>query len=238
MELLILTVSLCLLMAAVHSAEKDDGAYSQRRWDMVESQIVSRGISEARVIEAMLKVPRHRFVHQDFRHQAYLDCALPIEMGQTISQPYIVAYMTELLSLNEGDRVLEIGTGSGYQSAILAEMGCEVYTIEIIEPLSSSAIAVLDDLGYKNIHFKVGDGYEGWEEHAPYDAIVVTAAPPEIPEPLKAQLKEKGRMVIPVGENIQELILITHTKGGIDEKRVTPVRFVPMVGEAQKHHHE
>lgn len=237
MELLILAVSLCLLLAAAFNADKDGGTYSQRRWDMVESQIVSRGVSGARLIEAMLKVPRHKFVHQDFRHQAYLDCALPIEMGQTISQPYIVAYMTELLNLKEGNKVLEIGTGSGYQSAILAEMGCEVYTIEIIEPLSKSAKEVLDELGYKNIHYKVGDGYEGWKEHAPYDGIVVTAAPPEIPEPLKAQLNERGRMVIPVGENIQELVLIKNTKTGLVEKRVTPVRFVPMVGEARKSHH-
>lgn len=236
MELFILTVSLCLLLAAVYNAEQDDRAYSQRRREMVESQIISRGINDARVIEAMLKVPRHKFVHEDFKHQAYLDCALPIEKGQTISQPYIVAYMTEILSLNEGDKVLEIGTGSGYQSAILAEIGCDVYTIEIVEPLSLRARAVLDDLGYKNIHYKVGDGYQGWEEHAPYDAIVVTAAPPEIPEPLRAQLRENGRMVIPVGENIQELILITTTKRGQVEKRVSPVRFVPMVGEAQKPH--
>ena len=237
MELLVFIVSFLVLTAVLNNAEQDKETYSQRRWDMVENQIVSRGISEARIIEAMLKVPRHKFVYEDFKQQAYLDCALPIERGQTISQPYIVAYMTELLGLKEGDKVLEIGTGSGYQSAILAEMGCEVYTIEIIEPLSKSAKAVLDDLGYKNIHYKVGDGYEGWEEHAPYDAIVVTAAPPEIPEPLKAQLKKKGRMVIPVGEDIQELILITSTKGGLVEKRVTPVRFVPMVGEAQKIHH-
>ena len=236
MELFISTVSLCLLLAAVYNAEGDDEAYSQRRWEMVESQIVSRGISDARVIDAMLKVPRHKFVHEDFRHQAYLDSALPIEMGQTISQPYIVAYMTELLGLNEGDKVLEIGTGSGYQAAVLAEIGCDVYTIEIVESLSRRAKTILDDLGYKNIHFKVGDGYQGWEEHAPYDAIIVTAAPPEIPEPLKAQLKQGGRMIIPVGENIQELILITNTKGGLVEKRVTPVCFVPMVGEAQKPH--
>jgi protein-L-isoaspartate(D-aspartate) O-methyltransferase len=236
MEFYILAISFCLLLVAAYNTEHDDVAYSQKRWEMVESQIISRGVSGSEIIEAMLKIPRHEFVPGSFRHQAYLDCALPIHEGQTISQPYIVAYITELLSLSKGDKVLEIGTGSGYQAAILAEIGCEVYTIEIMEPLSKSAETILSGLGYKNIHYKVGDGYKGWEEHAPYDAIVVTAAPPEIPEPLKAQLKENGRMVIPVGEDIQELILIMNTKEGLVEKRVTPVRFVPMVGEAQKPH--
>lgn len=224
-------------VSTMYNAEKDDGTYSQKRWEMVEYQIISRGVREPEIIEAMLKIPRHEFVPENFRHQAYLDCALPIGMGQTISQPYIVAFMTELLSLSKGDKVLEIGTGSGYQAALLAEIGCEVFTIEIVEPLSQSAEAILTDLGYKNIHLRVGDGYQGWEEHAPYDAIVVTAAPPEIPEPLIAQLKENGRLVIPVGEDIQELILITNTKEGLVEKRETLVRFVAMTGEAQKHHH-
>ena len=236
METYILALSLFILMAAVSNAEEDE-TYSNRRWEMVESQIISRGVNGKDLIEAMLKVPRHEFVPEGFKHQAYLDSALPIRAGQTISQPYIVAYMTELMNVKKGDKVLEIGTGSGYQAAILAEIGCDVYTIEIIEELSKSAESTLTKMGYKSVHLKVGDGYEGWEEHAPYDAIIVTAAPPEIPEPLKAQLKENGRMVIPVGEDVQELILITKTKEGLVEKRETLVRFVPMVGEAQKTRH-
>ena len=236
MELVLLT-SLCfLLLAAVNTLGDDNGIYSEQRWEMVETQIIPRGISDSRVIEAMLKIPRHKFVPENLRNHAYGDCALPIASGQTISQPYIAAYMTELLSLNKGDKVLEIGTGSGYQTAILAEIGCEVYTIEIVEDLALSAKMVLANLGYQNIHFKVGDGYLGWKEHAPYDAILVTAAPPEIPEPLTEQLKEGGKMVIPVGDDIQELVLVTKTKEGMEKERVTPVCFVPMTGEAQRHH--
>ncbi len=209
---------------------------SKKRREMVENQLVPRGISDSRVIEAMLKIPRHKFLPVHLEDYAYSDSPLPIGMGQTISQPYIVAYMTELLNLKKGDKVLEIGTGSGYQAAILAEIGCDVYTIEIVEILTLRAKKVLQSLGYKNIRFKVDDGYIGWEENAPYDAILVTAAPPEIPEPLTEQLKEGSKMVIPVGDNLQELILLKKTKEGLKEKRVTPVRFVPMTGEAQRHH--
>jgi protein-L-isoaspartate(D-aspartate) O-methyltransferase len=236
MELVLLT-SLCfLLLATVNTNGDDNGIYSEQRREMVENQLVPRGISDSRVIEAMLKIPRHEFLPDYLGDYAYSDGPLPIGMGQTVSQPYIVAYMTELLTLNKGDKVLEIGTGSGYQAAILAEIGCDVYTIEIVEILTLRAKKVLKSLGYKNIHFKVDDGYMGWEENAPYDAILVTAAPPEIPEPLTEQLKEGGKMVIPVGDYIQELILITKKKEGLEEERVTPVRFVPMTGEAQKHH--
>ena len=235
MEFVLLTPFCFLLLAAVNTFGGDNGIYSEQRREMVETQIISRGISDSGVIEAMLKVPRHKFLPEYLGDYAYSDCPLPIGMGQTISQPYIVAYMTELLSLNKGDKVLEIGTGSGYQAAILAEIGCEVYTVEIIESLTLSAKKISTSLGYKNIHFKVDDGYLGWKEHAPYDAILVTAAPPEIPEPLIEQLKEGGKMVIPVGGNIQELRLVTKTKKGLEEKRVTPVRFVPMTGEAQRH---
>ena len=216
--------------------EKNKDIYSEQRREMVENQLVPRGISDLRVIEAMLKIPRHKFLPEHLGDYAYSDSPLPIGMGQTISQPYIVAYMTELLNLNKGDKVLEIGTGSGYQAAILAEIGCDVYTIEIVEILTLRAKKVLQNLGYKNICFKVDDGYMGWEDNAPYDAILVTAAPPEIPEPLTEQLKEGGKMVIPVGDYFQELILLKKTKEGLKEKRVTPVRFVPMTGEAQRHH--
>ncbi len=216
--------------------ENNNDIYFEQRRDMVENQLVPRGISNSRVIEAMLKIPRHKFLPEHLGDYAYSDGPLPIGMGQTISQPYIVAYMTELLSLNKGDKVLEIGTGSGYQAAILAEIGCDVYTIEIVEILTFRANKVLQNLGYKNIHFKVDDGYMGWKEHAPYDAILVTAAPPEIPEPLTEQLKVGGKMVVPIGDYFQELILLKKTREGLKEKRVTPVRFVPMTGEAQKHH--
>ena len=216
--------------------ENNNDIYSEMRREMVENQIVSRGVSDEKVIEAMMKIPRHKFLPEHLGDYAYSDGPLPIGMGQTISQPYIVAYMTELLNLNKGDKVLEIGTGSGYQAAILAEIGCDVYTIEIVEILTLRAKKVLQNLGYKNIRFKVDDGYIGWEENAPYDAILVTAAPPEIPESLTEQLKEGGKMVIPVGDYFQELTLLKKTREGLKEKRVTPVRFVPMTGEAQRHH--
>jgi protein-L-isoaspartate(D-aspartate) O-methyltransferase len=204
--------------------------YAQRRWEMVEYQLISRGIRNKKVIEAFLNVPRHLFVPERFRHEAYYDGPLPIGAGQTISQPYIVALMTELLDLEGGEKVLEVGTGSGYQAAILAEIGCEVYTVEIIDELSERARALLESLGYKNVHYKVGDGHQGWEEHAPFDAIIVTAAPEQIPKRLIAQLKVGGRMVIPVGGLDQDLLLITKHEKGLDIKSITPVRFVPMTG--------
>ena len=203
---------------------------------MVNEQLVPRGISNESILEAMYKVPRHKFVPQGLIERAYDDCPLPIGMGQTISQPYIVAFMTELLNIKKGNKVLEVGTGSGYQAGVLAEIGCEVYTIEIVESLSWRAKEILKDLGYKNIHFKIGDGYIGWSENSPYDAIIVTAAPPNIPEPLTEQLKEGAKMAIPVGEYFQELLLIKKTNQGLKEKRVSPVRFVTMTGEAQRHH--
>ncbi len=210
--------------------------HSKHRWRMVNEQLVPRGISNESILDAMYKVPRHKFVPQGLIERAYDDCPLPIGMGQTISQPYIVAFMTELLNINKGDEVLEVGTGSGYQAAILAEIGCEVYTIEIVESLSWRAKEILQDLGYKNIRFKIGDGYMGWEEHAPYDSIIVTAAPPQVPAPLVEQLKEGGKIVIPVGDYYQELLLLKKTKDGVKQKKVTPVRFVPMTGEAQRHY--
>ncbi|MDA2919591.1 protein-L-isoaspartate(D-aspartate) O-methyltransferase [Desulfobacterota bacterium AH_259_B03_O07] len=199
---------------------------------MLETQIISRGIKDPSVIKAMLKVPRHKFVPEKLRNLAYNDSPVPIGMDQTISQPYIVALMTELLQLKENDKVLEVGTGSGYQAAILAEMGCEVYTIEILEPLSLKAQKIMKELGYSKIHLKTGDGYRGWPEYSLFDAIIVSAAPEHTPQSLIDQLKVGGRLVIPVGDLYQELILIHKTDKGIEKKNVTPVRFVPMTGEA------
>ncbi len=224
-----------ILLISNQTLNKDDNnQYYKKRWEMVENQLISRGIKDSRVIKAMLKIPRHEFIPEDLRDLAYNDNPVPIGIDQTISQPYIVALMTELLSLKENERVLEVGTGSGYQAAILAEIGCEVYTIEIIESLSLTSQTVLDRLGYKNIHFKIGDGYRGWTEMAPFDAIIVTAAPGHTPQPLIDQLKVDGRMVIPVGDFYQDLLLIQKTPKGINKKNVTPVRFVPMTGEAEQ----
>lgn len=206
--------------------------YAEKRWDMVENQIISRGIQNSRVIDAMLKVKRHLFVPKDYIDSAYSDNPIPIEKGQTVSQPYIVALMSELLNPEPGKKILEIGTGSGYQTAILSEIGCEVYSIEIIEDIAIKTHRILDDLGYSNIKFKIGDGYEGWEEHAPFQGIIVTAAPAQIPEKLVDQLSTDGRLVIPVGDTNQELLLIEKTIEGITKKRVTSVRFVPMIEQS------
>lgn len=236
MEFFILALTLLsiFLIANLSIPEDDNNIYTQRRWEMIETQIVSRGIRDSKLIRAMLKIPRHKFVPENLRDIAYGDNPLPIGMEQTISQPYIVALMTELLKLNSGEKVLEVGTGSGYQTAILAEMGCDVYTVEILEPLLEKARRILKSLGYKNIHYKAGDGYRGWPQFAPFDAIIVTAAPDHMPQPLIEQLKVNGRMIIPVGAQYQELLLIKKTDKGTEMKTVTPVRFVPMTGEAQK----
>jgi protein-L-isoaspartate(D-aspartate) O-methyltransferase len=198
---------------------------------MVGTQIRARGIKDEGVLNAMRKVDRHKFVPEEIRHQAYSDRPLPIGEGQTISQPYIVALMTELLELKKKDRVLEMGTGSGYQAAILAELAGYVFTIEIIESLALSAERLLRELGYRNIEVKIGDGYIGWEECGPFDAVIITAAPSHIPQPFLNQLKERGRLVIPVGDYYQELKKITKVKGQIKSQNVTPVVFVPMTGE-------
>jgi protein-L-isoaspartate(D-aspartate) O-methyltransferase len=235
-EIVFLTLTLLpiFLLTDFPTAEEDPDEYMSRRWEMVEKQLISRGIQDSRLIQAMLKIPRHMFVPEDLRESAYGDNPIPIGMDQTISQPYIVALMTELLRLKEGEKVLEVGTGSGYQTAILAEMGCEVYTIEILEPLLDKARKTLESLGYDNIRYRTGDGYKGWEEFSPFDAIIVTAAPDHIPQPLIDQLKINGRMIIPVGDLYQELVLIKKKEKGVDMKTITPVRFVPMTGEAQK----
>jgi protein-L-isoaspartate(D-aspartate) O-methyltransferase len=205
--------------------------YKQEREKMVRSQIEARGVKDKNILEAMRKVPRHKFVSDNMKAYAYSDEPLPIGEGQTISQPYIVAYMTEVLHLNKEERVLELGTGSGYQAAILAEVAKEVYTVEIIESLSLKAQKVIHELGYANIYFKIGDGSRGWEEYAPYDAIIVTAAPEKIPDALREQLKISGRMIIPVGMTFQELVLITREKKRFKKKRLLPVRFVPLISE-------
>lgn len=204
------------------------------RQKMVETQIKNRGVKDERVLAAMMKVERHLFVPKAYESQAYSDQPLPIGEGQTISQPYIVALMTELLELKGEERVLEIGTGSGYQAAILAELAREVFTIEIIEPLASSAKKLLSELGYRSIEVKAGDGYLGWPEHAPFDAIIVTCAPDHIPKPLIDQLKEGGRLVLPVGTHSQELKKIVKRSGKIETTDVIPVIFVPMTGEGVK----
>jgi len=207
-----------------------DDKYEKVRQRMVREQVVARGINDQKVIHAMLSVPRHLFVPANYERMAYEDRPLPIGEGQTISQPYIVALMTETLDLNKKMKVLEIGTGSGYQAAILAKIVREVYTIEIIESLGEKAENLLSDLGYDNVHVKIGDGYKGWPAKAPFDAIIVTCAPTDIPQPLKEQLKEGGRMIIPVGGSIvQELALLEKKKGKLEKKVVAPVRFVPMV---------
>jgi protein-L-isoaspartate(D-aspartate) O-methyltransferase len=210
------------------------GDYKTMRERMVETQIKARGVKEPRVLAAMLKVERHLFVPKDLHPNAYSDQPLPIGEGQTISQPYIVALMTELLDLRGEEKVLEVGTGSGYQAAILAELAKEVYTIEIIEKLATSAEKLLLDLSYKNIKVKAGDGYLGWPEAAPFDAIIVTCAPDHIPKPLMDQLREGGRMVIPVGESTQELKKIVKRGGKLETTNVIPVIFVPMTGGGVK----
>lgn len=200
---------------------------------MVREHIEARGVRDRRVLDAMRRVPRERFVSPGSESLAYQDSPLTIGHGQTISQPYIVAVMSEAAAIGEDDRVLEIGTGSAYQAAVLAELAREVYTIEVIPPLAERAAALLTALGYANVHTRLGDGYAGWPEHAPFDAIVVTAAPPAVPEALKQQLKVGGRMVVPVGTGDQELLVIERTATGFSERRLMPVRFVPMVRGAK-----
>lgn len=207
--------------------------HAAARARMVQQQLEARGIRDPRVLAAMGKVPRHEFVSDWYRSQAYDDHPLPIGEQQTISQPYVVAYMTEQLELTGGEHVLEVGTGSGYQAAVLAEICRDVYTIEIIEPLAARARATLERLGYRTVHVRAGDGYRGWLEAAPFDAIIVTAAPDHVPQPLIDQLKIGGRMIVPVGEADQALIRLTKTADGVHEERLLPVRFVPMTGEAQ-----
>lgn len=213
----------------------NEGENERARRRMVESQIRARGINDSRVLEAMRRVPRHRFVPASQSRFAYDDRPLPIGQSQTISQPYIVAYMTEAARVEPDDKVLEIGTGSGYQAAILGELAREVYTIEIIPELADSARRVLSELGYRNVQTRTGNGYAGWPERAPFDAIIVTAAPEQVPQALIEQLGSGGQMVIPVGRGEQEMIIITKTERGVVERRTIPVRFVPMTGSPTPH---
>ncbi|MCP4604981.1 MAG: protein-L-isoaspartate(D-aspartate) O-methyltransferase [Proteobacteria bacterium] len=207
--------------------------FKSLRARMVEDQIAARGVVDQAVLKAMGAVPRHEFVPAEHWREAYADYPLPIGHEQTISQPYVVAYMTEALKVKKGHKVLEIGTGSGYQAAVLAQMEAEVYSIEIVEPIGIRASVVLKRLGYK-VHLKIGDGYGGWPEAAPFDSIIVTAAPPEIPPSLEKQLKEGGRLVIPVGRVFQELKVLKKIDGKLVNEKTLPVRFVPMTGKADK----
>jgi protein-L-isoaspartate(D-aspartate) O-methyltransferase len=204
---------------------------TQQRQRMVEDQIRGRGIRDARVLEAMRTVPRHRFMPESERSRAYVDSPAPIGYGQTISQPYIVAFMTDALRVSPDHRVLEIGTGSGYQAAILGKLVKEVYTMEIVAPLAERAAATLKELGHSNVHVRTGNGYLGWSEHAPYDRIMVTAAPEEVPPALVEQLKVGGLMAIPVGSISQELRILRRTSRGMELIDTLPVRFVPMTGK-------
>jgi len=228
--LLILAVAVACMAAA---PQEDELAVARQR--MVAEQIRVRGITDPAVLAAVEAVPRHLFVPESERRGAYEDRPLPIGAGQTISQPYIVALMTSLLGVRPGDRILEVGTGSGYQAAVLSRLAAEVYSIEILKPLGERARRTLAELGYRNVRIRIGDGYEGWPDAAPFDGIVVTAAPARIPDPLLRQLKTGGKLVIPVGETYQDLIVLTKRKdGGFDRENVLPVRFVPMTGEAER----
>ena len=226
-------VALALVLGASPAGADREGDARRR---MVQ-ELRRHGIADPRVLAAMERVERHLFVPEKQRSAAYRNTPLPIGHDQTISQPYIVARMTELLGIGKGSKVLEIGTGSGYQSAVLSDVvgpTGRVYTIEIVEPLGRQARETLEGEGYRNVHVRIGDGYKGWPEEAPFDAIIVTAAPPHVPEPLLGQVKIGGRIVLPVGDVLQDLQVLTRRRDGFDRQTVLPVRFVPMTGEAQR----
>jgi len=212
----------------------EEDTFGPLRRQMVEKQIRARGVRDQRVLDALLLVSRHDFVPSAMEQQAYEDTPLGIGEGQTISQPYIVAFMTELACIHPDSKVLEVGTGSGYQTAVLSVLAREVFTMEIIESLATRAKEKLEHLGFKNVHVRIGDGYQGWPEEAPFDAILVTAAPDHIPQPLVDQLKIGGRLVIPVGDYYQDLAVVTKMEKGVHEEKIIPVRFVPMTGEAER----
>lgn len=217
------------------TSKSTEGTFATSAGMMVEKQLRPRGIDDPRVLQVMAKVPREKFIAARLESRAYEDGPLPIGFEQTISQPYIVAFMTQALKPKPTDRVLEIGTGSGYQAAILGELVAQVYTIEIVRPLAQRAATILNALGYKNVLVKGGDGYKGWPEHAPFDSIIVTAAPDHIPQPLVEQLKEGGRMVIPVGKRFaQELKVMEKRGGAMKETAILPVKFVPLTRDPEK----
>ncbi|PCC74860.1 protein-L-isoaspartate(D-aspartate) O-methyltransferase [Nannocystis exedens] len=221
---------LCLVVACAAAMDEP----SQARSRMVEQQLVARDITDEAVLAAMRRVPRERFVPPEDQRYAFGDHPLPIGHGATISQPYIVALMTQLARVKKGDRVLDVGTGSGYQAAVLAEMGAEVYSIEVVTALAEQAATLLDELGYDDVHVRAGDGYRGWPEAAPFNAIIVAAAAPTLPRPLTEQLAVGGRLVIPVGRFVQDLqVLEKRPRGDLKVETVLPVRFVPMVGEVE-----
>lgn len=233
-------IAICLCVTIIggtcscSGARETGNGLAEARAQMVEHQLAARGISNGRVLQAFQQVERHRFVPAENLSLAYGDHPLPIGHDQTISQPYIVALMTELAAVDSTDKVLEVGTGSGYQAAILSLLASRVYTIEILKPLAESARTRLEQLGYSNVTVRAGDGYRGWKEQAPFDCIIVTAAPTEIPQPLIEQLADGGRLVIPVGDEWQELILLTRDGDSIERTSIIPVRFVPMTGEARE----
>ncbi len=233
-------ISVCVVLAFAACSASGNGDlpagqdFEARRRAMVEQQLRARDITSERVLEAMRRVPRHLFIPEAQRYDAYGDYPVPIGHGQTISQPYIVAFMTQALDVRPTDRVLEIGTGSGYQAAVLGELVKEVYTIEIVEPLAERARATLASLGYRNVHVKAGNGYMGWPEQAPFDRVIVTAAPDDVPPALVEQLKVDGIMAIPVGDLWQELRILRKTAKGLETLETLPVRFVPMTGKPKK----
>jgi len=229
-------VLIIIFSAAFFSFCEDDEFYTRKREEMVRRQLMTRDITDRKVLEVMGSVPRHLFVSSSLRRQAYVDSPLPIDEGQTISQPYIVALMTQHLKLKGGEKVLEIGTGSGYQAAVLAHLTDKVYSIEIRENLAKKAAETLNTLDYGQVQVKWSDGYFGWEEHAPFDAIIVTCAANHVPPPLLKQLKEGGRLIIPLGSTLyfQTLTLITKKKGKPKVRQILGVSFVPMTGEVQK----
>jgi len=232
-----LCIAACtVLVGCMTAAQPDDSGLRTRREAMVEQQISQRGVIDARVLDAMRAVPRERFVPPESRSEAYEDRPLPIGSGQTISQPYIVAYMTEVLEVAPSHKVLEVGTGSGYQAAVLSELVREVYTIEIVPELARRAETVLHELNRTNIHVRAGDGYAGWPEEAPFDRIIVTAAPEQLPGPLVDQLAAGGRLVVPVGSQggPQWMTIVDKTSTGVTERRTIPVQFVPFTRESAR----
>ena len=227
---LIINLLLSLVIVSCQPQAGEEKNWRKKADAMIKDQIEKRGITDKRVLEAIRNTPRHQFVTEEYADKAYIDGPLPIGHGQTISQPYVVSLMSELLQLEGSEKVLEIGTGSGYQAAILSQLASQVYTIEIVQNLVDKSTTLLKKLGYHNITFRHGDGYEGWEEEAPFDAIIVTASPETVPIKLIQQLRIGGRMVLPVGKRFQKLKAITKDEqGNISEETITSVRFVPMI---------